>query len=59
MTLLVRLWEKLTGKPHRLDDSARVHRAARHLKESAARLDPLLAIALNFSSEEDDGGEAE
>ena len=56
MTMLIRLWEKLTGRPHRLDDSARVHRAAENLRRSAARLDPIIAIAINFNNPDDDDG---
>jgi hypothetical protein len=55
MTTWVRLWEKLTGRPHRLDDSNRVRMAAEKLRESASKIDPLVAIALNFNFTPEDG----
>jgi hypothetical protein len=58
MTIWVRLWEKLTGRPHRLDESDRVHVAAERLKERTsilcAKLDPLIAISIHFNEEHED-----
>jgi hypothetical protein len=56
MTTWVRLWEKLTGRPHRLNDSERVHVARQRLKERtsilSAKLDPLIAIAIDFTTDD-------
>jgi hypothetical protein len=56
MSTWVRLWEKLTGRPHRLNDSERVHVAAERLRERtsilSAKLDPLIAIAIDFTTDD-------
>jgi hypothetical protein len=52
---LIRLWEKMTGQPHRHDDSQHVVEAANELAQSAKKLnaaikpyleaeDPLIAL---------------
>jgi hypothetical protein len=62
MSPWVRLLEKLTRTPHRLDDSARVRIAAEELKESSSKLsrtlhkllespDPIAALSMYSRSE--------